>query len=404
MSTEQIAALYRVQGRFVSLYLESPSDRPQAGQELTLRWKNARHELEREGADSETLAAIDRALDVDTDVVQRGPSSPEENRAGTGNKPRDLNDVARDDAAEHAGGDVVAVIAAEGEVLLDTFVPHVRGGRSWRLAALPWVTPLLEAEQARIPYLCVLTDRAGADIVGYGPGGEVADSVEGLAKDRLQKTGQGGWSQRRYEQRAVEAWDQNAQAVAAEVATLADTTGARLIGVGGDVHAVRLLQEHLPERLRALVRVLERGTRGASLDEELLADELRRLVKTRIAEDTVAVLDRYTEEKGQRDRAADGPAAVVEALQMGLVDTLLVHDDGSDGRTAWFGPEPLHLALTRDDVAGMGVEIPIEGRLVDVAVRAAVGGGAQVRVVPASVVTDGVGALLRAPQSVRPGT
>jgi peptide subunit release factor 1 (eRF1) len=144
------------------------------------------------------------------------------------------------------------------------------------------------------------------------------------------------------------------------------------------------------------VKVLEHGAQGAELD-----DELRRLVQTAVAEQTVAVLDRFKEERGQADKAADGPAAVVSALQMAMVETLLVHDDPADERVAWFGPEPLQLALSKDDVAGMGVEFPEQARLVDVAVRAAVGSGADVRIVPKAVVTDGFGAVLRA--ATRPG-
>jgi len=104
----------------------------------------------------------------------------------------------------------------------------------------------------------------------------------------------------------------------------------------------------------------------------------------------------FKEEKGQHDRAADGPEAVVAALQAAVVGTLLVHDDPDDDRTVWLGPDPSHVALERDDlVSGMGVEEPWEGRLIDGCIRAAVGTGAGVRVVPKAIVTKGLGAILR---------
>jgi hypothetical protein len=109
----------------------------------------------------------------------------------------------------------------------------------------------------------------------------------------------------------------------------------------------------------------------------------------------VALIDRYRERLGQGARAAEGPAAVVASLQAAMVDTLLLHDGPDDERTTWFGPEPNQLG-DEDDVRAMGVEHPRQGRLVDMAVRAAFGTGAAVELVPGAVVRDGFGALLRA--------
>jgi len=69
-------------------------------------------------------------------------------------------------------------------------------------------------------------------------------------------------------------------------------------------------------------------------------------------------------------------------------------EDLDDGRTAWFGPDPTQVAMTAGDVRGLGVDAPVEGRLVDVAVRAALGTGAGIRVVPVAP-DGGIGAILR---------
>ena len=119
------------------------------------------------------------------------------------------------------------------------------------------------------------------------------------------------------------------------------------------------------------------------------------LVATVAAEHTVALLEKFKEEKGQHDRAADGPAAVIDALQRGAVETLLVHDEADDMRPAWFGPEPTQIALDRETIEALGVHQPRCCRLVDVAIRAAIATSADVRVVPAAVLTDGLGAILR---------
>jgi hypothetical protein len=83
---------------------------------------------------------------------------------------------------------------------------------------------------------------------------------------------------------------------------------------------------------------------------------------------------------------------------MAAVDVLLVaSDDPEDARTAFFGPDPAVVGATAGDVRALGVDEPVEGRLVDVAMRAALGTGAGVRVVPpgAAGPTGGLGAILR---------
>lgn len=78
------------------------------------------------------------------------------------------------------------------------------------------------------------------------------------------------------------------------------------------------------------------------------------------------------------------------------MDALLVHDAADDGRTAWFGPDPTHVAPTRAALRDLGVDSPRQGRLVDVAVRATLGTGAGIRVVPAGAgVGEDPGAILR---------
>jgi hypothetical protein len=54
------------------------------------------------------------------------------------------------------------------------------------------------------------------------------------------------------------------------------------------------------------------------------------------------------------------------------------------------------VAETRATLADMGVDDPLEARLVDVAIRAAFTTGAAVRIIPSvGSVQDGIGAILR---------
>ena len=61
--------------------------------------------------------------------------------------------------------------------------------------------------------------------------------VEGSGADDVKLFQAGGWSQRRYQQRQVNTWEENAREVADEVARLAKGIDARLLAIGGDVYA-----------------------------------------------------------------------------------------------------------------------------------------------------------------------
>jgi peptide subunit release factor 1 (eRF1) len=263
---------------------------------------------------------------------------------------------------------------------------------------------MLEWAQSAVPHLVVLADRAGADIIVFSRGaartgaGEapVLTVGEETGDDPdLRKTNAGGWSQRRYQNRAENLWEHNAKQVADQVTSLVDETGARLVVVAGDVRAVQFLQEHLPDRITEILREID-GSRapGSGLDE--IADDVVKLAATVAAQDTVEFLRQFKTERGQSELAAEGAKATIEALSAARVDTLLIHDDPDDDRTAWFGPEPGMVSQTKRALVDMGVEEPQEARLVDVAIRAAFSTGASVRIVPsAGSVKQGIGAILR---------
>lgn len=118
------------------------------------------------------------------------------------------------------------------------------------------------------------------------------------------------------------------------------------------------------------------GGRNPDGSAEHVAVEVERAVRTSAAKAAVDTLERFKEERGQHDRAADGPGATIEALQRAQVDVLVVHDGPEDERTAWFGGEPTELGARAEDVRTLGAPQPHEGRLVDVVIRAALGAGA----------------------------
>jgi peptide subunit release factor 1 (eRF1) len=358
----ELARLFDEPGPFVTVYLHTPAEIDNAAQRSELEWKNVRRELAEAGAPEPVLDAID-------------PLVPD----------------------AHLNGQTLAVVANAGGLLLQQHHPDPPTRELWRIASLPSVGPLVEWAQMSPPHLLVLADRSGADIVAVVRGEhDVTEEVqpEDPHDPVLRKSKPGGWSQRRYQQRAENQWEKDAKEVADRVVGLCDEIGARLVVVAGDVRALEKLRSNLPERVLSICKEVE-GSRAVDGGIDELADEAVRMVATVVAEDTVALLEKFKEERGQGDRAADGPARTLEALAGAQVDTLLIADDPDDARTASFGPVPNMVGLDGATVKDMGVDNPQEGRLVDVCIRAAFGTGATVRLVPSHAVTDGVGAILR---------
>ncbi len=386
----ELASCLHAPGPVASLYLPTPSKDPQAARHATLRWKNLRRELVEAGADEGTLAAMDQAIGVDTVSVATAITGAPENHPAS---------APADDEADHGEGDVLAVIAANGEVLLRRALPAASGGDGARWDATAWLTPLLAAAQAATPYLVALLDREGADIWGVAGDGDLVDEqVEG-ADFPIHRTQQGGWSQRRLQQRVINTWEANAAEVAQTVADLAARLHAERVLVAGEDHAVHAFLAAAPATLVPLVRKLDAGTRH---DPDAAAAEVERLVRSVQAEDTVAQIQAFRAELGGARHAASGARAVVGALQMAMVDTLLVHDDPADDRRAWIAADGSQVALEERELTDMGLQESTAGRLIDVCVRAALLQGSDVRVVPGSLLEGGLGALLRA-TAVAPG-
>src|SRR5437764_181382 len=120
-------------------------------------------------------------------------------------------------------------------------------------------TPPGGLSPAAVPDIAAFSRRAAA----HGAGGATVTTVgeESGSDPNLRKSNPGGWSQRRYQNRAENLWEQNAKSVADQVASLVDETGARLVVVAGDVRAVQLLREHLAAPVLDLVREID-GSRG----------------------------------------------------------------------------------------------------------------------------------------------
>jgi len=264
-----------------------------------------------------------------------------------------------------------------------------------RWGAVPYVLPLLAQAQAEVPFVAVLASRASAEIVARLLDGERTEHVEGEGGPHIHRSAPGGWSQPRYQHRAEVIWERNAGEVAEVLARIVDEVRPRFVAAAGDVRALQLLRDESPKRVRELLRVV--GGELPAMDQVLA--RAAELVEEEVRGGAEALRERFAQEQGRGPGglAAEGAEATLAALARSQVEVLLVADDPDDERTAWFGAAPQQVATDRATVQDMGESMPVEGRLVDVAVRAALGTSADVHVVdPAGPEPrDGLGALLR---------
>ena len=243
--------------------------------------------------------------------------------------------------------------------------------------------------------MTVLADRRGADIVAVRrERPPIVLETEGEDYP-LRKVQAGGWSHRRYQQRAENTWEHNARNVATEIARVVERVDARIVVVAGDVRALELIREDVPKEIAEKLHEV-RGGRSEDGSTEAFEDAVDEAVVALVRRDKESLLDAFQQELGQHDRAVQGADRTLRALSMSQVEMLFVREELEPERTAWFGPDASRVALDRATLRELGIESATEATLVDVAIRAALGTGAGVLVLPADEGPDeGIGALLR---------
>lgn len=342
------------EGPIASVYLRAPSATTDADYLLETGWKNARRRLVDDLADHPHDGGdelLDR-LDESVAALTHGDAPA---------------------FALFADGSGTIVEPIDDPLVVDVAV----------LDEVPRLVPLLHARQRSVPHVIVTTDRTGADIVAVVDGDDVVnDTVDGT-DHHINRGRFGGWSHRRIQQRAENRWEDNARDVSERVSEIAREIDARVVTVAGDVRAMQFALEHLDHDVRQITTALDVG------DDDAIADATGRLVADVVARDTRALLQAHANRSGA-GTAAVGPDAILPALTAGRVETLLVVNDDEDDRRAFFNADGSPACSTSRTYEGMA-----EGRLVDVAVRAALLSGADVRIVPSTVLDGDIGALLR---------
>jgi hypothetical protein len=317
--------------------------------------------------------------------------------------PEQLREAVSAARGDHADGSARLVLASvpEGRVVLSEPVATRPAVDVVEVRPLAHVIPLISDVTARVPHVVVTADRTGADVTAAFDVDKVARevTVKGTTL-HLHKVQGGGWSHRRYQHRAENQWAKNGEEIAATAVALAEQIDAQLIVSTGDERETDLVHKALPGPWQDK-HVIVPGGRGEG-GEDFLDQRVRDTVALHVAHETLDLLGRFAQERGQTRRACDGLEDVVHALRKAQVESLLVTTEltgaSEQPPTAWFSGEPSVIGLTREEVTGLGADDAQEGPAVDVLIRAAVATGAEVHLVPhepATAPNGGVGAVLR---------
>ncbi|MBO4210018.1 baeRF2 domain-containing protein [Micromonospora echinofusca] len=370
MQLSFLRPVYDRPGPWCSVYLDASRDTEDAHPALDLRWRALKGQLIDQGAEKESIDALDRLV--------------------RGHEPM-------------PGDYGLAAFATRGRVALSEYLAAPPPKDLATYGPLPHTMPLVAQRGEQVAWVRVLTDRAEADVESVSAGGVPRRAhVKGRETYQLSRVSPGGWSQSRYQRAAMEAWHHNTGDAAAATTELADRIGAEVVVVAGDVRATGMLAAQLPSRWQDRVVRTDAGKRARGADRTLLDDITAQVVAEAAEAHISEALDRF----GTQEDIGGGLDAVVSALQRAQVDTMLIVDDPSSTDQLWIGPEPTQIACDPQTLADLSVPDPQQVRADDALVRALVGTDAEVAVLgrdEAPGLTDGIGAVLRYADAATPG-
>lgn len=372
MQLSFIRGLYGIGGPWASVYMDATHDTEPARQAVKIRWKVLRETLRAQAIDAPTVRALETELIDDRTLRALATAEVEE--------------------SPHPGRHGLALFAAQGEVHYAEVMSEPLRADIAEASPLPYLTPLLTQRGEQVPWLRVIVNRVGADIQD-----PTRDTIraEGSNLFPIRKTHGGDWSQEHLQRKAELRWQHNAKEVAGQVSRFADSVGAELVIVAGDVRARQLMIHELPERWSDRVVEVDGGSRAPGADLTSVDRATTQAIANAVARRQTAAIDRFMVHGGEY--AAAGMAAVVAAFDRHQVETLLLDPDGVAKTQLWMGLDLWNIAVSEDELRQLGAQQVQLIRAEDALIRAATVTDAQLIVVPPGSVhlDDGVGAVLR---------
>ncbi len=168
-------------------------------------------------------------------------------------------------------------------------------------------------------YAAVLTDANTARIFVFGLGQAAAE--EDVKGKKVHRVKVGGWSQARYQRRAMNAHHEHAREVIEHLVHIMREEGIHHIVLAGDQMAIPLLQAEIPPEMLPMVKVLKLDIHAS--DQDILTATLAALREDDATSEAMKV-DRLMQQYRAHRLAVLGPEETLRALANGQVDELLL--------------------------------------------------------------------------------
>jgi hypothetical protein len=362
MDLEMFHGLAEAKGPFASVTIDVTKTDP-ATSDLDVRWRDAARRLAGAGAPEDVVASLAEAA-----------------LAPTGK-----------------GGEHGRLLVANGDGLLQVVDLPGRPTEDATWGPIPSLLPAVRALAGTLPYVVVQVDRAGADIeVMSAVGDAETTEVEG-EHDELHRAARAGLAQRRFQSRVEDSWERNATTVADKLDRVVRKHRPEVVLLMGDEHAMSYLEEHASEAVRALLVRSRTGGRADGVSEKAVREQTESVLAATRAVAEAELVDRFEEQTGRAEAAAEGLEPVIEVLQRAQVGELLIVEGRLHDTDLWVGAGRLQIGTTRGDAAMTGAEDPQQVPADAALVWAAVCSRAGVALLDAGQANpaDGVGALLR---------
>jgi hypothetical protein len=376
MDLRHLTPLNAPVGAFATAYLDVSHDSENAEHEGALRWSEQRSALEQQGADAETLEALDAAVRDARSAV---------GRAGR------------------------VLVARAGTLLLDRDLPEPPDPPRATWSPLPDLLPLLLDGPEPTTVVVARVDKNGGEILLADPADsesypEPVQRVEG-ERYPTHKVRGGGWKHLKMQHTVENTWRSNVSALAERIDRQVSQSGARVLVLAGEEQSRKLLLDNLGTRAASIATEVEHSGLRSGGDDDALAEAVAEAAREVATRERHQVLDRFEQLTGRPDGAvARGLAQVLAALRSEQVDTLLIDGNVAREDVVWIGEQPAQVALDRADLEATGAQplaqVPVDAALL----RAAAGTGAEFYPLGGGrtglvghPVPDGVAALLRWP-------
>ncbi|MPY96544.1 MAG: peptide chain release factor 2 [Actinophytocola sp.] len=363
---ELVSRARRTRGTpFASVYYDSSHTTEDATKVLELTWRELADDLRTQGADPETITALE-------DAVWAAPYP-----VGPGGR---------------------GMIASGGQVLVDRALgePPERSVARW--STLPYLVPLVAHAPPTVPHVVATVDKIGAEVTGIDNSGEVAYRHPVLGSEHpVHEAGSNAGLPRRHDREHVqETVRQNIHLVADDITKVADAVGAELIVLSGEVQGRRWLRDALPDRLHDQIVDVGDGGRIQAEYGDALEQEVNTLVAERERQRTAARADQFRAElaQGVDGLGVQGLSSVCAALREANVAALLIGAD--DDQRVYTGADPIELATDPEVLEELGLSVVDQDRADEALPLAALAVGADLVVVGDEVaLQDGFGVLRR---------